>query len=199
MRRLIKELMVGKNNLMSGLIALGIVSLIALGCTCNKDFKLGNTSGNTESNSTVSNTDKTPEPSSPEDKLSDTPRGEVPSELDMEKLTKTTLLDFNDAVQKGDFSDFYDTISKVWKRTSTPQKFNEGFSEFIDKKIDISNIKGKVAQFDPQPTVKKKSGYQVLDAKGKYDTSPLPVRFETEYIKEGGEWKLISIRVDTRK
>lgn len=197
MRRLIKNLMLGKSNFMSGVIALGIVSAIALGCTCDKNF--GNLGKNTESNSNVANTEATPKKTSPEDTLSDSPRGDVPSEREMERLVKRTLLDFNDAVQKGDFTDFHSKISNVWKKTSTPEKFNQGFSEFIQKDIDISNIEGKIASFDPQPTVKRKSGYKVLEAKGKYDTSPLPVRFENEYIQEGGDWKLISIRVDTRK
>jgi hypothetical protein len=197
MRRLIKELLLGKNNFMSGVIALGIVSAIALGCNCNKDF--GNTGTNTESNSTVANTEATPKKTSPEDALSDTSRGDVPSEREMERLVKRTLLDFNDAVQKGDFTDFHSKISDVWKKTSTPEKFNQGFAEFIQKDIDISTIEGKVATFDPKPNVKRKSGYKVLEAKGKYDTSPLPVRFENEYIQEGGDWKLISIRVDTRQ
>jgi hypothetical protein len=197
MRRLIKELLTGKNNFMSGVIALGIVSTIALGCNCNKDF--GNLGTNTESNTTVANTEATPKKTSPEDALSDSSRGDVPSEREMERLVKRTLLDFNDAVQKGDFTDFHSKISKVWKKTASPEKFNQGFSEFIQKKIDISNIEGKVASFDPQPNVKRKSGYKVLEAKGKYDTSPLPVRFENEYIQEDGDWKLISIRVDTRK
>lgn len=181
----------------NGIIGLAVVCAIALGCNCSKDF--GNLSNST-SNSSTSNTSTTSSPDkTPESTLSDSPRGDVPSERDMEELIQETLGDFNDAIQKGDFTDFHDTISSVWKSTSTPQKFNEGFSEFIDKKVDISGIKGKEAKFDPQPTVTKKGKYKVLTANGKYDTYPLPVRFENEYILEGGKWKLISIRVDTRK
>lgn len=194
--RLIKDLVWGKSNLFNGIIGLGVVCAIALGCNCSKDF--GNLGKNTESNSTVFNTSTTPD-KTPESTLSDTPRGDVPSERDMEDLVQETLLDFNDAVQKGDFTDFHEKISNVWKSTSSPEKFNEGFKQFIEKKVDISDIKGKTATFDPQPTVTTKGKYKVLSATGKYDTYPLPVRFENEYIKEGGTWKLISIRVDTRK
>lgn len=194
--KLIKELVWGKSNLFNSIIGLGIVCAIALGCNCSKDF--GNLGKNTESNTTTVNTSGSPE-KTPESTLSDTPRGDVPSERDMEELTQETLLDFNDAVQQGDFTDFHDKVSSVWKSSSSPEKFNEGFKQFIDKKVDISNIKGKTANYDPQPTVTTKGKYKVLSASGKYETSPLPVRFETEYIKEGGTWKLISIRVDTRK
>lgn len=181
----------------NGIIGLAVVCAIALGCNCSKDF--GNL-GNTSSNSSTSNTTTTTTPDkTPESTLSDSPRGDVPSEREMEELTQETLGDFNDAVQQGDFTDFHDKVSSVWKSTSSPEKFNEGFKQFIEKKVDISKIKGKEATFDPQPTVSTKGKYKVLSASGKYDTSPLPVRFETEYIKEGGTWKLISIRVDTRK
>lgn len=201
MRRLIKELMIGKNNLLSGIIALGVVSAIALGCTCNKEFDFANLGKNEETNRNAANTEteKTPETTDRDSALSDEPRGDVPSEREMERLVKGTLLDFNEAVQQGDFTDFHSKISKVWKRTASPEKFNQGFNEFIEKKIDISGIKSKTAEFDPQPTVARKSGYKVLTAKGRYDTSPLPTRFELEYINEAGDWKLISIRVDTRK
>lgn len=195
--RLIKELVWGKNNLFNGIIGLGIVCAIALGCNCSKDF--GDLGKSDNSNTTVSNTSSTPEKTPETSTLSTTKRGEVPSERDMEDLVKTTLIDFNDAIQKGDFSDFHDTISTTWKKTSTPETFNQGFSEFIEKKVDISGVKDINATFDPTPTVEKKRGYKVLTAKGKYDTYPLPTRFENEYLEEGGKWKLISIRVDTRK
>lgn len=153
---------------------------------------------NSNSNVESSNTDSAEKP----DENVENPfasDGELPSEAQMQAITMETLLDFNDAVLKGDFTDFHGKISSVWKKTATPEVFNQGFSEFIEKKIDISSIKGKTAMYDPQPTVTKKSGYKVLSAKGNYDTSPLPTRFETEYIPEDGDWKLISIRVDTRK
>src|SRR5690606_101168 len=143
--------------------------------------------------------DRKTESDDPEDSLSDEPRGDVPSEREVERLVKTTLLDFNDAVQKGDFTDFHTKISKFWKRTASPEKFNQSFSEFIEKRVDISSIKGKTAVFSPEPSVSRKSGYKVLSAKGRYITSPLPTRFELEYINEGGAWKLVSIRVDTRQ
>lgn len=198
MRRLIKELLLGKNSMVSGLIALGIVSAIALGCSCGKNFDLANLAKDKETNKPVFNS-STPDVKPDDSTLSDTPRGDVPSEREMEELTKTTLLDFNDAVQKGDFTDFHSKVSKVWKKTATPEAFNQGFKEFIAKKIDISGVKTQNAAFDPEPKVEKRGGLKVLKANGRYDTYPLPAKFETEYLKEDGEWKLISIRVDTRK
>ncbi len=199
MRRLIKQLMLGKNNIVSGVIALGIVSAIAMGCTCGKNFDLANLANEKETNGTTVTNTATPETKPDDSTLSDESRGDVPSERDMEELSKQTLLDFNDAVQQGDFTDFHSKISKVWKKTTTPEAFNQGFKEFIEKKIDISGVKSQNATYDPDPKVEKRGGLKILKANGRYDTYPLPTKFETEYLKEDGDWKLISIRVDTRK
>lgn len=197
--KLIKELFCGKNNLFNGVIGLAVLCAIVMGCNCSKDFgNLANTSSN--GNTTVTNTGTSSSPDrTSDDDPSDSPSGDVPSNREIDELVQETLLDFNDAVQKGDFTEFHDKIANVWKSTSTPQKLNEGFKEFIDKKVEISSIRGKEPTFDPQPTVTTKGKYKVLQVNGKYDTLPLPVRFENEYINEGGEWKLIGIRVDTRK
>ena len=201
-------------------LLVGILALFSLGTGCTGSFNIGNANSETtnkvednrmsdnksavnaektsNSKTETSNTDSAEKPDENVEKpfASD---GELPNEAQLQAMTTEILLKFNDAVQKGDFTDFHGNISSVWKKTSTPETFNQGFKEFIDKKIDISTIKGKTAEYDPQPTVVKKSGYKVLSAKGNYDTSPLPTRFDIEYIQEGSEWKLISIRVDTRK
>lgn len=153
---------------------------------------------NSNSNSEISNVNSAEKTDEKVEKA-DASTGEVPSEAQLQAMTKETLLDFNDAVKKGDFTDFQSKISALWKKSASPEKFNQGFKEFIDKKIDMSNIKDENATFDPAPAITKKGGYDVLTVNGKYDTSPLPVRFFTEYVNEEGNWKLISIKVDTRK
>ncbi len=197
-----------------------LLALFSLGIGCSGSFNVGNINsettnkvednrmtgnkpgGNVElnnnSNIETSNNDSAEKPDENVEKA-DASTGKVPTEAQLQAMTKETLLDFNDAVQKGDFTDFHSKISDVWKKTATPEKFDQGFKEFIDKKIDITNIRDKSATFDPAPNIIKKSGYDVLTVNGNYDTSPLPVRFFTEYLNEEGNWKLISIKVDTRK
>lgn len=167
------------------------------------EVEISNSSLNTEVSNSNSNVEVSNSNSNVETANTSTEKPEeivpVPSEAELQALTKTTLTDFNAAVQKKDFTDFQAKVSDVWKKTVTVEAFNNGFKQFMDKKIDISNIKDETATFDPAPSIVKKNDLNVLLVKGRYNTSPLPVRFDNEYIKEGDVWKLISIRVDTRK
>ncbi len=182
----------GGSSLQNGFIALAIISLIVLGCTCNeKDgFKLGKDT----------NTAQKPEkdaPEKPKEELSD---DKVPSEEFMQDLAKTTLMNFNEAVQEADFSGFHKTVSKSWQRSSRPSQFEKGFKQFIDRKIDISGIRKKEAKFAPSPRIDDaKYKRPTLMLEGRYRVSPLPVKFELDYIFEDDEWRLIAINVDTRK
>jgi hypothetical protein len=122
---------------------------------------------------------------------------EVPEDEEMQEMTRTALLDFNDAVQGGDFTDFHSTISKTWQKQTTPEKFNEVFSEFITKKVNISGVSNRDAEYSPEPAVQMDGGAKKLIAKGCYDVSPRPVGFTLKWIPEGKVWKLFGIEVDT--
>lgn len=122
---------------------------------------------------------------------------EVPEDEQMQEMTRTALMDFNEAVQDGDFASFHSTISKTWQKQTTPEKFNQVFSEFISKKVDISGVGSRDADFSPTPSVEMDGGAKKLIAKGCYDTSPRPVKFVLKWIPEAKEWKLFGIEVDT--
>lgn len=55
MKKLINEILFGTNARVSGVIALAIVGLIALGCTCGKDFNVSNLPSNSSSNPNTEN------------------------------------------------------------------------------------------------------------------------------------------------
>jgi hypothetical protein len=122
---------------------------------------------------------------------------EVPGDEEMQEMTREALLDFNEAVQGGDFTDFHSKISKVWQKQTTPERFNQVFSEFITKKVDISGVSSRDAEYSPDPAVEMDKGAKKLIAKGCYDTSPRPVKFTLKWIPEAKEWKLFGIEVDT--
>src|SRR3982751_2143102 len=85
MRNLLLSLINGRSNKISGLFALTIVALIALGCTCGKNFDLGNLGKeNTNSTRTASNTsrddddDTPPTKTKPSSSKADASKGEMP-------------------------------------------------------------------------------------------------------------------------
>ena len=95
------------------------------------------------------------------------------------------------------FAQFLLTLSKPPAAIVDPRSVV--IKEFIDKRINIGNIRSRDANFNPQPYIDNKYNRKVLFLKGNYSTSPRPVNFELEYIFEDGDWKLVFIRVDTKR
>lgn len=199
MKNLLNDVFFGKNNKVSGAMALSIVALIALGCTCNKSFDLSNVQSNTNSSQPVSNTDtKTKDSTTTKSTAkADASKGEMPSDDELQTVVKETLLEFNDAVQGNDFTNFHAKICEPWQEQATPESLRESFKVFIDKDIDIAPISSLDAQFSPAPEIGRELGYKTLKVKGQYPTRPNLTKFELNYIPEGKEWKLSKIIVDT--
>jgi hypothetical protein len=124
--------------------------------------------------------------------------GDVPSDSDLQSLVKQTLMDFNGAIQSGDFSDFHDTLSEPFQKQASPEKLAGVFHEFVENKLDFSSAKNLTATFSPTPSVEKEGSYKVLHVQGYYPTKPRKTNFNFKYIKEEGEWKLSSIEVNTK-
>lgn len=191
-------------TLMNGAFALIMVALVAFGCTCNKDFEFGKTGTNEADNSAVSNTGSDKDTKTDETGLTppatraDASKAEVPSDAEMQYMAKTTLLDFNEAIQKGDFTEFHGNISKAWRSQISAEKFKQTFQAFIDKGVDISEIRSERATFSAPPGIETVGRQKMLVMRGSYDISPAPTTFELKYIPEGKEWELFGINVVTK-
>lgn len=201
MKDLFLRLISGRNNSISGLFALAIVGLIALGCTCGKDFDLSNIGKESNTTSTSNTADNSTTPfSTPAPRTvtkSDASKGVVPEDAELQEMIKATLLDFNSALQAEDFTSFHAKICKPWQKQTSPESLKTSFQGFIDKDISISDIAALDAEFSPSPEVGREVGYKTLKLKGAYKTSPNQTKFELNYIPEGKDWKLSKIVVDT--
>jgi hypothetical protein len=149
-------------------------------------------SGSTDTTKLADKKDK------PSYEKSDASKGEMPSDEELQDIVKTTLMDFAEAVKDEDFSDFYDNISKPWKKETSAEALKTTFQGFIDRKIDISDIDPLEATFSTDPVIEKDLGYKTLKLDGKYPTTPNSTKFNLHYIPEGKVWKLSSIRVNTK-
>lgn len=195
MKKLATTLLFGKDAQLSGLIALAIVGAIALGCSCNKE--LGDL-GKTDTNSNSSTTSNTTAPPPPSVAKPDASTGEVPSDAQLQELTRTTILDFNSAIKSGDFNNFHRTVSKPFQKQASPEKMADAFKVFTDANIDFDEVSTLQATFSPPPSIQRTSGVKHLQLLGSYDTSPRRMKFDLKYIPEGKEWKLIAIEVNTK-
>ena len=129
----------------------------------------------------------------------DASRGEIPEGDELQEMVQITLVEFNDAIQADDFTDFFQTISKLWQRQSSPAKLKSTFQTFIDRKIDIGEVRTMGADFTSKPRVDDSKGFKELILEGEYDTSPNPTKFELKYTPEGKNWKLTGIMVDNTR
>ena len=196
MKNLISGMMYGKSNKANGLMALIVVSLIALGCTCGKGFEeLTKKDSSGPSNSSSG----TPTTGTPKREINytkaDASKKEIPSDAEMQDIVRTTMLDFNDAIKAADFTDFHSTVSKLWQRQTNPEKMKTSFQTFITGRTDISVISAMDATFTSPAKIEKRIGMNMLDVKGEYATSPIRTTFELQYVPEGKEWKLALIKV----
>lgn len=201
MNKLIGKIINGKDNRLNGLIALAVVLSIALGCNCGKTFNLDDTSSS--SNSTSDNPFDTNTSSSNSTTTSragetkpNASKGAMPTDGELQYLVRETMLGFNSALQTADFNAFYSSISKQWQKQTTADSMKTSFQSFIDGKASFGEISTMTADVKNKAT-RKQSGFNVLDVKGEYATSPIATTFDLSYIAEGSEWKLFKIQVYT--
>jgi hypothetical protein len=127
---------------------------------------------------------------------------DVPEESEIKSMSDKMLLDWNSAMQKGDFSTFYKKdCAKVWQEQTTPEKLGETFEkQFGGQKIDFSGaIKEMEPTFEPEPAISKTGDFDVLTIAGYYDTQPNRFSFQLKLVQEDGAWKLVGINVKAAK
>lgn len=118
----------------------------------------------------------------------------LPTDRQIEQLARRSLLDFNDAVKAGDFTDFYESVSDRWKYRGkdlgtlnytgsenedlqksdpfnkagrlTKEALHQTYRPFVDAKVDLGPIAKASMKLD-EPARVTSDG--VLIAKGKFD------------------------------
>lgn len=181
----------GKNNLISGLIAVIAIAAVAFGCTCGNAFDLGNIakSDNPSNKSTNSSSDN--------DTFSS--EGEVPPLSTSESMVHDLTADFARAIRSNDWSEIYNDASTDFQSTYTEEQMKNAFKLFVNKKGVVGPILDKTAtmtpEFTPSPYIRTEKGLSILVLNGKFATKPVPMNFEYEFVQRGGEWKMLKLIV----
>jgi len=187
MKEFVSGLLFGKDTVVNGLVALGILGTIALGCACPKDF--GNSGTSNSSNSTSTSNDSTT-----------TDSGGIPADSRLQSMVKETTADFAQAIDTNDFSEIYEKSSTDFKNTYTQDQMKNVFKTFVDKKRlilpSLNKAGDTTAEFSPPPRIRQEQNLDILVLNGKFPTKPLNVKFEYEYVKRAGEWKLLKLIVN---
>jgi len=189
----IRKLLFGRNPRVSGAMALTVVLLIALGCTCNKGLDLGNSSSSSNSNSGSSSNSIFGDSTTSDDS------SDMPGDVLVKALVKSTTAEFAAAIENEDFSTIYNDASDDFKHTYTEDQMKDSFKDFIAKKKLVVPVLVKAMSMDPdftsKPSLRTEAGTDILVVNGKYATKPVPMTIDYEYIKRGGEWKLLILKV----
>lgn len=196
MKNPLLNLLTGNDTKLSGLIALGLVAAVALGCTCGKNIDFGNLGKENNSSRTSSNKAvDTPSSTSDDD-------GEIPQEAELQSMLKESAADFAKAIDTGDFHDFYTNASTDFQTTYTEEEAKNAFKTYMDNKRvvlpSLNKIQTTDATFTSPPRIRTENGLQILVLEGEYPTKPLKVTFDAEYVQRGGEWKLLVWKLNLR-
>ena len=110
-----------------------------------------------------------------------------------EEVAVKTLLSFSQAIQKGDFQEFYQAqVADKAKNELTAEKLNQTFAEFLKNKTDISPKENAIIKYSPEPEISDNS----LKLSGSYPgANDKTIEFKMEYVKSTGNWGLTAIDI----
>ncbi len=125
--------------------------------------------------------------------------GDAPTSSEAEKLIKATFSDFSDAIDSGDFTDFYENASSDFQATYTKDQVKSTFTVFVDNKSkalpSLEDVQSRSASFSGGPSIDTEKGIKIMVADGEFASKPNPVKFETRYEWEKGEWKMLKFKI----
>jgi hypothetical protein len=130
---------------------------------------------------------------------SDSSSAELPSQSDIDDMVQEIIVGVNDSVQSGDFETFRTKYgSKQFIEQVSNDKLKTEFADFINRKKEFNELLKSTADltptYSPKPNITEESGYKLLNIDGQYKTIP-PTHFTLQYVHQGGDWKLLRVRV----
>jgi len=124
----------------------------------------------------------------------------IPSEDILIGLANGTLDSYAEAIELGDFTDYYNGMSDEYRSFTSLRVFSEAMEQHIDAGYDFSGIG------TTDPVITSTSNYrkptnqrtQIIMFEGRFEISPDPVYFKLRYVDEDGRWRLFThvIRVE---
>lgn len=125
-----------------------------------------------------------------------------PTEAESQALVKSTLSDFANAIDKGDFAAFKANASKEFQTQFSDDQLKTSFKSFIDQKEVVVPIlrdaATKNAKFASVPAPREEKGNTLLKTDGAVDSEPQPVEVKNDYVYQDGKWKLLTIGVELK-
>lgn len=102
---------------------------------------------------------------------------------------------FANAINKADFTAFYNAISAARQKQTTIADLQKAFQVFIDNKIDFSFTTTMEPTYAATPTIDANG---ILTVQGTFAAQDGTVMFEQKFFQENNEWKLFGINVQVK-
>lgn len=119
----------------------------------------------------------------------------IPSQTATTVMVQKAMELFATAVNKWDFTAFYNNIAKVWQDQTSAADLLKAFQVFVDNKIDFSFTSTMEPTYAAVPTIDENG---ILDIQGTFAAQDGTVIFEQKYFQENGEWKLFGFNVQIK-
>lgn len=119
----------------------------------------------------------------------------TPSEAEVHKLINRDMTEFARAIKSADFTTFHSKLAREFQTQHSADKLKDTFREFIDKKIDLSDVE-RVKPSITKPASINAEG--LLQVEGEYKTRPVHIEFALKYLFQDREWKVLGINVKTK-
>ena len=121
--------------------------------------------------------------------------GIPPSNDEAVKMVRSAMKVFGAAVDGRDMRAFHEFISSLWKEQYTIEMLEEAYKPLYDIEARFEVLNNLLPVFDSQPEIAQDG---ILEISGYYPTNPSRLFFWQRYVMEGGEWKLLGLRVNIR-
>lgn len=127
--------------------------------------------------------------------------GKVPPTEQLNAMVNDTMLAFDEAVHKKDFSALRDQMAKPMQEKHTAAELLDAFRGFVDKGADLSDLKGKTPTYPTPPTIEDSQFGKMLNVEAAYELKNESVKAAITYIEENGKWRLgpIKVNADAKK
>jgi hypothetical protein len=122
------------------------------------------------------------------------PKPQVPGELQLLMMIKTTLIAFNQANETGNYTVLRDLAAPGFQEANTSAKLGEIFQKERNKKLDLSPVVLLQPQLLKKPAV---DGRGLLRLEGVFPSKPEMVHFTLIFQDVQGKWRVVALGVST--
>ncbi len=110
------------------------------------------------------------------------------------QLARIPLHNLGIALNDNNMSEFYETISDVWKKETSAKELNKTYGLFKEKGVNLLALDRVVPQLTHASINKQK----ILTLAGYYDLGKNRLTFKEKYLLQKTHWKLVGLSIEIK-